>query len=885
MANKKSKTKNKNKNNKINKTNFSSLTKYNSFNKSKKSIKQRHLKKFNTKKPKENHNLINNINVIKTIHEKTLGDISFWNESNKNFSESKTDIIDDKKSNNSNLKSQNSTNLTTESNSNFIKNSIKLKRLANANLDLWQQKALKELLNKNHVIIDAPTSAGKTRVVEVYLIKKIFDQYFFNYTGFRACYTCPIKSLANDKFSEFSNLFGKEHVGISTGDIKINLDAPIIIATLESYRNSLLGVDHPLKVDLIIFDEYHYIADYSRGNAWQEAIILSQKSSQFIFLSASLSNASEFVPWIKHIHHNNTKLIQETHRPVQLKNLIFTNNNWYLDEHIKSYLDKYEKNLVINPKKHYKTNIKRTVSSIIKACDLGLTPIIVYCGKRFSCEKLTIQICNSSKQLNDNDQEQISQKLDKILQKIPCKDLFPKNLLNSIYHYGICYHHSGLSPSVKMCIESLLKSGSLKICMATSGLSMGINFAVKSTMIADYARPGDKGFSSYSPGEVMQMSGRAGRRGIDIVGYTLWITAQMYITMSKGKRKPIKPTLYAQPSTFLGLIAKTKDLKVIETLFSKSFNNYYDKLNKKESKNTQLFSKDTLDNLFSDQAKKLKCYDNSPTYNYINFLHGKKKLSYCFKCPKLSTCHGHIDSHKFSNNHLFDLHCHLHNINALDNMDNLSQFGKIAMHLPHGGGLYIAYYINDIINSHNNKCKKIIKFNKKEKNQKMQKPRPSLEFNMIELIKIISCLSIAYYKPIYKFYTIDDINSNNPIKYNDISLKLKFLYPQSLFVHLYEKTSSKYSDDLKEIFIEYNSNAGEILQTWCDPSVSWQKLCNMYCNKYLAEGDLFSLINKVVNYLKSLAKADIDKLSELAKDYISLILRDPIDFLDYAIQD
>ncbi|MCY4380659.1 MAG: DEAD/DEAH box helicase, partial [Proteobacteria bacterium] len=186
-------------------------------------------------------------------------------------------------------------------------------------LDPWQAEALGLLKKGHHVVIDAPTTAGKTRVVEAYLRECIRGLS----ASFQSCYTCPVKSLANDKYTEMKELFGPEYVGISTGDNKINLQAPIIIATLESYRNSLLGIDSPLTTDLVIFDEYHYIQDYSRGSSWQEAIILSDKKSQLLLLSASVANPEDFVHWIGRIHPKKAKVIQTTHRPVPLANLIF----------------------------------------------------------------------------------------------------------------------------------------------------------------------------------------------------------------------------------------------------------------------------------------------------------------------------------------------------------------------------------------------------------------------------------------------------------------------------------------------------------------------------------------------------------------------------------
>ena len=150
-------------------------------------------------------------------------------------------------------------------------NTLPNKKLQKHLLDSWQEDAIQHLDSGCNVIVDAPTTSGKTKIAEEFFRKNLKSK------SFRACYTCPVKSLSNDKLREFRNIFGKEYVGIATGDFKENLDAPIVVSTLETYRNSLLGIEPDLGRTLIIFDEYHFMQDSMRGSAWEESLILTPK--------------------------------------------------------------------------------------------------------------------------------------------------------------------------------------------------------------------------------------------------------------------------------------------------------------------------------------------------------------------------------------------------------------------------------------------------------------------------------------------------------------------------------------------------------------------------------------------------------------------------------
>ena len=147
-------------------------------------------------------------------------------------------------------------------------------------------------------------------------------------------------------------------------------------------------------------------------------------------------------------------------------------------------------------------------------------------------------------------------------------------LRNLITRYGVAFHHSGLTPQARVAVERLIKDGNLRFCVATMGLSLGINFSVKSTMVSDYTRPGDTGIANYKAGEILQMLGRAGRRGRDNVGYSLWPSVHSFKKFSKSKREPCHSRLKTDPATFLGLLGRPLSLSEMEFFYQKSFMNF-----------------------------------------------------------------------------------------------------------------------------------------------------------------------------------------------------------------------------------------------------------------------------------------------------------------------
>lgn len=686
-------------------------------------------------------------------------------------------------------------------------------------LDPWQKNAVDGLLEGKNVIVDAPTTAGKTRVVEA------FFAYNLDKPNFRACYTCPVKSLSNDKLKEFREMFGHENVGISTGDIKENLRAPIVVATLESYRNSLLGVEPDLDRTLVIFDEYHYIQDSSRGSAWEEAIILSPQNCQLLLLSASLSNASEFAGWIETIQKRSSIVIHVKERPVPLTDIVYFGGHWLMAEKLPKKALFGTNKSEPRPLKHEK--IAERLKSIVT---LGLNPTIIYSGKRLSCKLLAETVAKNLTPLTKEESGAIGAELARCHEQYKVLSYIDQGFREMIQVYGVGYHHSGLQPPVRVTVESLVKKGLLRFCTATMGMSLGINFSVRSTMISDYSRPGEGGITPYGQSELLQMLGRAGRRGKDPIGYSLWPNVQSYLKMSGAKRERILSRLKNDPTTFLGLVGRDFSLSDIESFYKKSFLRYND-----TSVNLTLINSGQIRKKLS--LKTLPC-NNSPANAYAKYK--ETSTGHCKTCPHRKPCHLSIDGK--TEGELARLHLHLHKIGALDEDEKLTDFGQLAKYFPHGGGLYIAKQLSE--NSFN-------------------------EDNLGEMAEVMAALSLARFKEPgvstrYRF-------PRDPKK---LEKRLEKLYPLDLFEELYDPPFGRRSHFVMR---DFNPSCAFIIKEWIR-GIAWEDLVEQVSSQHFGAGDISAIIYRVASYLQAVTQAKIPGLSDKSSRLRSELLRSPLDY-------
>lgn len=342
--------------------------------------------------------------------------------------------------------------------------------------DLWQQQAVAALREGKDVVVQAPTGAGKTLIFELWSNG--------GKPRGQAIYTVPTRALANDKLAEW-RLRGWD-VGIATGDLAQNLDAPIVVATLETQKHRLMAGEGPA---LLVVDEYQMISDPDRGLNYELALALAPSRTQLLLLSGSVSNPHHVVQWLQRLGRQAT-LVRHDQRPVPQEEVHANQLNYNVPGDIRGYWP-------------------RLVAKSL-ADDLG--PILIFAPRRQAAEAMAADL---SRQLPTPNPLQLSTDQKQIVGEH----------LGKLLRSRIAYHHSGLSYAARAgVIEPLAKAGQLRVVVATMGLAAGINFSLRSVALAGESYRRDAVEQPLRPDEILQMFGRAGRRGLDETGFVL-ITA------------------------------------------------------------------------------------------------------------------------------------------------------------------------------------------------------------------------------------------------------------------------------------------------------------------------------------------------------------------------
>ncbi|MEO8425742.1 MAG: DEAD/DEAH box helicase [Verrucomicrobiota bacterium] len=371
--------------------------------------------------------------------------------------------------------------------------------------DLWQQQAVTALRAGQDVVVHAPTGAGKTLTFELWSNQgRIRGQ---------AIYTVPTRALANDKLAEW-RARGWD-VGIATGDLAENLDAPIIVATLETQKNRLIQGDGPA---LLVVDEYQMLGDADRGLNYELALALAPPRTQFLLLSGSVGNPQDVVKWLQRLGRN-AVLIRHEERPVPLEDVYANNLNFHLPSEIRGYWPRL----------------------VAKALGEDLGPILIFAPRRQTAESLAAEL---SRNLPTPNPLSLSPE-----QKQLAGESLVKMLKNRV-----AYHHSGLSYGARAgVVEPLAKAGQLRVVVATMGLAAGINFSLRSVALAGESYRRDYQEQPLKSDEILQMFGRAGRRGIDETGFVL--VSANEIRLRDGYACHLSRSGMVDWSTLLGLMS------------------------------------------------------------------------------------------------------------------------------------------------------------------------------------------------------------------------------------------------------------------------------------------------------------------------------------------
>ena len=443
-------------------------------------------------------------------------------------------------------------------------------------LDDFQKEACEIIDKGESVVVCAPTGAGKTVIAE-HAINQALEQ------GCRIFYTTPLKALSNQKFYDFCEKYGSDKVGLLTGDTSINRNAQIVIMTTEVFRNMLYGTnfgavaDNLKDVRYVVLDEVHYMNDEQRGTVWEESIIYCPTNIQIIALSATVANCEELTNWINTVH-SKTKLVNTDFRPVPLKFFYFDSSQPYkllplltpdgkLNKKIKPEKPQWAK----GRDKRKKTYVKQIIQNL---ADNDMLPAIYFTFSRKKCDE-QMEKCAGLGLNTRKEQEEIKAFIEEFIAENP--HLYGNKHIEYLIQ-GVASHHAGLLPAWKNLVEKLFQKGLIKVVFATETLAAGINMPARSTVISSTSKRTDSGHRMLTANEFLQMSGRAGRRGMDEVGYvtivgTSFQTPDEVAELVLSASNPLESRFSPSYSMVLNLLQRF-NLEESKELILKSFGYY-----------------------------------------------------------------------------------------------------------------------------------------------------------------------------------------------------------------------------------------------------------------------------------------------------------------------
>ncbi|MBO1352049.1 MAG: DEAD/DEAH box helicase [Hormoscilla sp. GUM202] len=454
---------------------------------------------------------------------------------------------------------------------------LDLKTLFPFELDDFQRQAIAALDSGKSVVVCAPTGSGKTLIGEYAIYRALAH-------GRRVFYTTPIKALSNQKFRDFCHQFGKEKVGLLTGDVSIFPDSQILVMTTEIFRNMLYGTDigdvgtSLNRVEAVVLDECHYVNDSQRGTVWEESIIYCPPSIQLVALSATVANKEQLTNWISQVH-GPTELVASDYRPVPLEYHFCDRRGLFplLDR------NQREMNPLLKARKVRRKGERGRFSQedcptigfvLSQMLQRDMLPAIYFIFSRRGCERAVAEL-GSMSLLNTAESEQVKNSLDRFIQDN--YHHYNPDQIASLYR-GMAAHHAGVLPMYKNLIEELFQQGLLKVVFATETLAVGINMPARTTVISSLSKRTDEGHRMLNKLEFLQMAGRAGRRGMDEQGHVVTVQTPFEGTKEAVKltTKEVEP-LRSQFTPSYGMVLnllQTRSLAEAKELVESSFNQH-----------------------------------------------------------------------------------------------------------------------------------------------------------------------------------------------------------------------------------------------------------------------------------------------------------------------
>jgi len=472
-------------------------------------------------------------------------------------------------------------------------------------LDPFQVQACEALAAGDGVLVCAPTGAGKTVVGE-------FAVHLALAQGKKCFYTTPIKALSNQKFGDLVARYGGERVGLLTGDTAVNGTAPVVVMTTEVLRN-MLYAGSPALVDLgyVVMDEVHYLADRFRGAVWEEVIIHLPRDVRLVSLSATVSNAEEFGDWLVTVR-GHTQVVLEEHRPVPLSQHVMTAghlHDLFVGQSHGPGLDATTPE--VNPSllrlareeqrlervtggagrgRHLRGSARGMAArggerapgrvAVVERLDAGgLLPAIVFVFSRAGCDAAVQQCLRGGLRLTTPEERaQVRALVAERTRELPEADLRVLGYWEWLegLERGLAAHHAGLLPAFKEVVEELFSRGLVKVVFATETLSLGINMPARSVVLEKLTKWNGETHAEVTPGEFTQLTGRAGRRGIDVEGHAvvLWqpgldptAVAGLASTRTYPLRSSFRPS-YNMAVNLVGAVGRERARELLESSFA-----------------------------------------------------------------------------------------------------------------------------------------------------------------------------------------------------------------------------------------------------------------------------------------------------------------------------
>jgi superfamily II RNA helicase len=424
--------------------------------------------------------------------------------------------------------------------------------------DEFQQESFRALEAGCSVLVSAPTGSGKT-LVAAYAVHRALG------AGGKAFYTTPLKALSNQKYGELMATYGTDHVGLLTGDTAVRPKAPVVVMTTEVLRNMLLaGSDLLAGLHTVVLDEVHFIQDPYRGGVWEEVLVLSPQEIRFVCLSATVNNAGELGGWLRSVR-GATEVIVERHRPIVLRHHFAAHRRHdeetvllpllsadgrpggeglRIDQSVRRALQgrpAHWQSRGRGPRLPYRSPRRTELISELRGHEM--LPAIVFIFSRAACDEAVRQVVRDGVRLTDADERaairQIAERRVESLDDDDLGVLAYDEWLEGL-SCGVAAHHAGLVPTFRETVEECFAAGLLKVVFATETLSLGINMPARSVVIERFTKYGGAGRATLTSGEYLQLTGRAGRRGLDEEGHAI-VEWSSEITFAEAARVASAP--------------------------------------------------------------------------------------------------------------------------------------------------------------------------------------------------------------------------------------------------------------------------------------------------------------------------------------------------------